>query len=130
MTRILTCPATQVRVYSRAATIAQDALSSMKTILAFSAQEKIVTLYDEYLQTAYNKGKKKSILFGVLFSSQTFFTISGTALAFWEGSRLYQSGEIPDVGKVITVILSVSPFKYRMPHPEKEATDVRCLLIR
>lgn len=83
----------------------------MKTIFAFGAQEKIVTLYDEYLQTAYNKGKKKSIIFGVLFSSQTFFTISGTALAFWEGFRLYQSGEIPNVGTVITVILSVSPFE-------------------
>ena len=61
----------------------------MKTILAFGTQEKVVTLYDEYLQTAYKKRKKKSLIFGVLFSSQTFFTISGTALAFWEGFRLY-----------------------------------------
>lgn len=83
----------------------------MKTILAFGAQEKIVTLYDEYLQAAYNKGKKKSLLFGILFSSQTFYTISGTALAFWEGFRLYRSGEVPNVGRVITVILSVSPFE-------------------
>lgn len=83
----------------------------MKTILAFGAQEKIVTLYDEYLLAAYIKGKKKSVVMGVFFSSQTFFTFSGTALAFWEGFRLYQSGEIPDVGKVITVILSVSPFE-------------------
>ena len=83
----------------------------MKTIIAFGAQEKVVTSYDEYLQTAYNKGRKKSLIFGVLFSSQTFFTISGTVLAFWEGFRLYQSGEIPNVGKVISVILSVSPLE-------------------
>lgn len=51
---------------------------------------------------------KKSIILGIIFSSQNFLTLSGTALAFWEGSRLYQSGEVPDVGKVITVILSVS----------------------
>ncbi|EMC96619.1 hypothetical protein BAUCODRAFT_148201 [Baudoinia panamericana UAMH 10762] len=97
-----------VRLYSRAATVAQDALGSMKTILAFGAQEKIVTLYDEYLRAAYDKGKKKSVMFGILFSSQNFFTISGMSLAFWEGSRLYQSGEIPNVSKVITVILSVT----------------------
>lgn len=82
----------------------------MKTVFAFGAQEKIVAQYDEYLQAAHQKGKAKSIIFGFLFSSQTFFTIAGTALAFWEGFRLYQSGEIPDVGKVITVILSVSLF--------------------
>ncbi|KAK3638408.1 hypothetical protein LTR56_013048 [Elasticomyces elasticus] len=96
------------RLYSQAGTIAQDALGSMKTILAFGAQEKIVTMYDEYLKAAYKTGKKKSVLFGILFSSQNFFTISGTALAFWEGSRMYQSGEVEDVGKVITVILSVT----------------------
>ena len=86
----------------------------MKTILAFGAQDKIVKLYDEYLLAAYIKGKKKSVVMGILFSSQTFFTFSGTALAFWEGFRLYQSGEVPDVGKVITVILSVSPFLHAM----------------
>ncbi|KAK5748111.1 hypothetical protein LTS12_021846 [Elasticomyces elasticus] len=96
------------RLYSQAGTVAQDALGSMKTILAFGAQEKIVTMYDEYLKAAYKTGKKKSVLFGILFSSQNFFTISGTALAFWEGSRMYQSGEVEDVGKVITVILSVT----------------------
>ena len=101
------CPH-QVRIYSRAGTIAQDALGSIKTILAFGAQAKIVALYDELLQVAYKRGMKKSVFLGIIFSSQTFLTISGTALAFWEGSRLYQSGEIPNVGSVITVILSVS----------------------
>lgn len=32
----------------------------MKTILAFGAQEKIVTLYDEQLQAARKIGMKKS----------------------------------------------------------------------
>lgn len=34
--------------------------------------------------------------------------MSATALAFWEGFRLYQSGDIPNVGTVFTVILSVT----------------------
>lgn len=34
--------------------------------------------------------------------------MSGTALAFWEGFRLFQSGEVRDVGTIITVILSVT----------------------
>lgn len=76
------------QLYSQAGIIAQDALGSMKTILAFGAQGKIVSMYDEYLRAAHRVGKKKAIIFGVLFASQTFFTLAGTALAFWEGARL------------------------------------------
>ena len=64
--------------------------------------------YDEYLQTAHKEGNKKSLLFGILFSAQTFLVMSGTALAFWEGFRLFQSGEIDNVGTVFTVVLSVT----------------------
>lgn len=34
--------------------------------------------------------------------------MSGTALAFWEGFRMFQQGEIDDVGTVFTVVLSVT----------------------
>lgn len=36
--------------------------------------------YDEYLEEAHTEGKKLSLLFAVLFSNQTFFVMSGTAL--------------------------------------------------
>ncbi|MCJ1396244.1 hypothetical protein MMC18_009133 [Xylographa bjoerkii] len=96
------------RIYSRAAVLAQDAISSIRTIHAFGAQQKIVNRYDEYLQTAHEEGNKKSFIWGVLFSSQTVLVMSGTALAFWEGFRLFQSGEIESVGTVFTVVLSVT----------------------
>jgi ATP-binding cassette subfamily B (MDR/TAP) protein 1 len=43
----------------------------------------------------------------VLFSGQTFLVMAGTSLAFWQGFRMFQSGEIGDVGTVFTVVLSV-----------------------
>ena len=98
----------QVRIYSRAATIAQDAIDSIKTIHAFGAQPKIVNWYDTYLQKAHKIGNKESLIYGVMFSTQTFLVMSGTALAFWEGFRLFQSGEIQHVGTVFTVVLSVT----------------------
>ena len=64
--------------------------------------------YDKYLQRARHEGKKKSLIYGVLFSSHTFLTLAGTALAFWQGFRLFESGEIPDIGTVFTVVLSVT----------------------
>ncbi len=83
-------------------------MSSIKTIHAFGAQQKIVNRYDEHLQAAHKEGNKKSLLFGILFSAQTFLVMSGTALAFWEGFRLFRSGEIDNVGTVFTVVLSVT----------------------
>ncbi|KAK1809693.1 hypothetical protein LTR12_015949 [Friedmanniomyces endolithicus] len=96
------------RIYSRAAVLAQDALSSIKTIHAFGAQSKIVKKYDEFLEEAHQESKKLSVFFGILFSGQTFFVMSGTALAFWQGYRMFRSGEIASVGTVFTVVLSVT----------------------
>lgn len=45
--------------------------------------------------------------YAVLFSTQYFCVFSGIALAYWQGYRMYRSGEIPDVGKIFTVVLSV-----------------------
>ncbi|KAF2156892.1 putative ABC transporter [Myriangium duriaei CBS 260.36] len=97
-----------LKIYSRAAVLAQDALGSIKTIHAFGAQPKVASWYEDYLQEAKQEGSKKSVIYGVLFSCQTFLVMSGTALAFWEGFRLYQSGEIKNVGTVFTVVLSIT----------------------
>lgn len=96
------------RTYSRAAVLAQEAISSIKTVHAFWAHEKMVNKYDEYLEAAHQQGKKKSPLYGILFSTQYFCVLSGTALAFWQGFRMYLSGEIQNVGVVINVVLAVT----------------------
>lgn len=96
------------RIYSRAAVLAQDALSSIKTIHAFGAASKMLANYDEYLTEAHEKSKIMSLMFGIIFSTQTFFVLSGTSLAFWQGLRMFRNGEIGSVGTVFTVILSVT----------------------
>jgi ATP-binding cassette subfamily B (MDR/TAP) protein 1 len=95
------------KIYSQAGTLAQDAISSIRTIHAFGAHQKIVDKYETYLQRAHKEGNKKSIIYGVLFSGQTFLVMAGTSLAFWQGFRMFQSGEIANVGTVFTVVLSV-----------------------
>lgn len=90
----------QVQTYSRAANLAQDALSSIKTVHAFGAGPRLVKWYDEYF--------KKSVILGVLFASQPFLVMAGTALSFWEGYRLFQHGEVGNVGTVFTAVLSVT----------------------
>lgn len=95
------------RIYSRAAVLAEEVLSSIRTVHAFYAQNKMVEKYNVYLQQAHEEGNKKGPNWGVLFSTEYFCVYSAIALSFWQGFRMYQSGEVPDVGKVFTVVLSV-----------------------
>ncbi|KAK4496175.1 hypothetical protein PRZ48_012155 [Zasmidium cellare] len=97
-----------VKIYSRAAEIAHDALASIKSIRAFGAEKKVGEWYDDYLKQALVLGKKKCYIYASLLSSQTFMTISGTALAFWQGHSLFVDGEIDSVGTVFTVVLAVT----------------------
>lgn len=59
-----------LRIYSRAAALAQDAISSIRTIHAFGAGEKILRKYDEYLEEAHKEGNKKSLIYVVMFGTE------------------------------------------------------------
>ena len=96
-----------VKIYSAAAVHAEEAFSSVKTVHAFWAHSKIMDKYEEYLVRAHREGEKKSLLYAVVFSTENFCVFSGVALAYWQGYRMFVSGEVPDVGKVFNVVLSV-----------------------
>lgn len=96
------------KTYSQAASLAEEAFSSIRTIQAFWAYSKMSDQYNEFLEAAHNEGKKKSPNYAVLFSTEYFCVYSGIALSFWQGFRMYQSGEIANAGTVFTVVLSVT----------------------
>ena len=91
-----------VRIYSQASNMAQETISSIRTVHAFGARAKMVQKYDDFLQQAHTIGNKKCPIYGVLFSVEYFCVYSGIALCFWQGFRMFQNGEIVDVGQVFT----------------------------
>ncbi|KAI4096023.1 MAG: hypothetical protein LQ344_001257 [Seirophora lacunosa] len=93
-------------ILSRGAVVAQESISSISTIQAFWAQKRMITWYEEYLSLAHKHGNRRSPAWGVLFSTEYFCSYAGIALAFWQGFRMYESGEIGSVGTVFTVVLS------------------------
>ncbi|KAL6917603.1 hypothetical protein ACHAPO_000588 [Fusarium lateritium] len=93
--------------YSQANVFAQEVLTSIRTVHAFWAQGRMGERYNSYLQEAHTTGKKKSMIYGIMSASTYFCMYSGNALAFWQGFRMYRSGEIDSVGTVFTVVLSV-----------------------
>ncbi|PNS20971.1 Leptomycin B resistance protein pmd1 [Sphaceloma murrayae] len=97
-----------VEIYSQAAVLAQEVLSSMKTVHAFCAQDKILRRYNALVSAARIHGNKKSPTGGIVAFSQQFCTLGGTALAFWQGFRMFRSGEIDSAGTVLSVVLCIT----------------------
>lgn len=95
-------------LYGRAGSFAEDVISSMRTVHAFWARPKLVAKYDQFLAKAHVIGRKKSKIYMVLFSCEFFMIYAGFALAFWEGLRMYNAGEISTPGTVVTVLFSVT----------------------
>ncbi|KAJ9636367.1 hypothetical protein H2199_008042 [Coniosporium tulheliwenetii] len=94
-------------LYSSAAALAGDTISSVGTVHAFSAASKVAKKYDGYLQRAYEIGRSKSMVWGLFYSTEYFLAYAAYALAFWQGIRMFTSGEINDPGVIIIVLFSV-----------------------
>ncbi|PHH78745.1 hypothetical protein CDD80_6296 [Ophiocordyceps camponoti-rufipedis] len=94
-------------VYAQSGVLAQEAFASIRTAHAFWAFPGLTARFDDILDRAKRVGDKKSIVYAILFPVEFFCVISGYALAFWQGMRMYRSGEISDPGTIVTVIFAV-----------------------
>ncbi|POR34332.1 Leptomycin B resistance protein pmd1 [Tolypocladium paradoxum] len=94
-------------IYSQSGSLAEEAFSTIRTAHAFWAFPKLAARFDAILEAARRVGRRKSLLYAVLFPVEFFCVIAGYALAFWQGVRMYASGEIPQPGTVVTVIFAV-----------------------
>ncbi|XPS78515.1 ABC-type xenobiotic transporter [Ascochyta lentis] len=94
-------------IYSKAGLIAEEVFSTVRTVHSFWLNPLLSKRYDKLLGDAMVVGMRKSPNYAVLFSSEFFCVYCGYGLAFWQGIRRYQSGEISEAGDVFTVILAV-----------------------
>ncbi|KAF2708657.1 multidrug resistance protein-like protein 1 [Pleomassaria siparia CBS 279.74] len=94
-------------IYSKAGLLAEEVFSTMRTVHSFWLHPLLSQRYDKLLSDATKVGMKKSPVYAMLFSVEFFCVFSGYGLAFWQGIRMYTSGEIKQSGQVFTVILAV-----------------------
>ncbi|OAQ98396.1 hypothetical protein LLEC1_04360 [Akanthomyces lecanii] len=94
-------------IYSKSGTIAEEAFATIRTAHAFWAFPKLSRRFTDILEEARQVGNKKSIIYAILFSFEFLCIFSGYGLAFWQGMRMYASGEITQPGTVVTVIFAV-----------------------
>ncbi|RHZ83267.1 hypothetical protein Glove_99g187 [Diversispora epigaea] len=93
-------------VYAEAGTIAEQALSGIRTVTSFGGQQREIDRYNQKLQGAYVIGKKKAVTSGISFGL-IYFSFFGTySLAFWYGGTLVYKGTM-NGGEVLNVIFAV-----------------------
>ncbi|ORX77993.1 P-loop containing nucleoside triphosphate hydrolase protein [Basidiobolus meristosporus CBS 931.73] len=93
--------------YSKASTVAEEALANVRIAQAFNSQERLATLYEKNLHIASRHGLRKAIAGALMLGGIFFIAYSANALAFWEGSRLIVKDITKDTGSVYTVIFLV-----------------------
>lgn len=78
----------EVEVYAVAGAIAEEALSAIRTVVAFGGQKSEFERYTINLQKTYSTNIKKGLLAGLGFGLVWFFIYASYALSFWYGVTL------------------------------------------
>eukprot|EP00117_Sycon_ciliatum_P020475 scpid51571/ scgid2117/ Multidrug resistance protein 1A; ATP-binding cassette sub-family B member 1A; MDR1A; Multidrug resistance protein 3; P-glycoprotein 3 len=92
--------------YAKAGAVAEEVLSSIRTVVAFGGETKEADRYIHELEGARKVGVKKGFVFGVGFGSAYFLMFGAFGLAFWYGSVLIWDGTIT-TGAMLTSFFSI-----------------------
>uniref|UniRef100_A0A1A7WC62 ATP-binding cassette, sub-family B (MDR/TAP), member 4 n=1 Tax=Iconisemion striatum TaxID=60296 RepID=A0A1A7WC62_9TELE len=92
--------------YAKAGAVAEEVLSAIRTVYAFSGQNKEIERYHKNLKDAKRMGIKKAISANIAMGFTFLMIYLSYALAFWYGSTLILSGEYT-IGKLLTVFFVV-----------------------
>ncbi|KAM4579986.1 ATP-dependent translocase ABCB1 [Odontesthes bonariensis] len=92
--------------YAKAGAVAEEVLSAIRTVFAFSGQNKEIERYNRNLEDAKRMGIRKAISANIAMGFTFLMIYLSYALAFWYGSTLILSNEYT-IGSVLTVFFVV-----------------------
>ncbi|KYO26786.1 ATP-binding cassette sub-family B member 5 isoform X1 [Alligator mississippiensis] len=110
---IITLTSKELTAYSKAGAIAEEVLSSVRTVVAFGGQEKEIKRYTSRLGEAKNIGIKKAIA-SKLSLGFVYLIINGCyGLAFWYGTTLIlEDNSEYTIGSVLAIFFCVTYSSY------------------
>ncbi|XP_011403751.1 PREDICTED: multidrug resistance protein 1A-like, partial [Amphimedon queenslandica] len=94
------------KAYATAGALAEEVLSSIKTVIAFGGEYKESDRYTSHLKSARSAGIKKGLGLGLSLGYVFFLIFSAYAIAFWFGGYLISEG-LTQGGQVLTVFFCV-----------------------
>nr|XP_046260734.1 bile salt export pump isoform X3 [Scatophagus argus] len=97
----------ELKAYAKAGAVADEVLSSIRTVAAFGGEEKETERYDRNLAEAQSWGVKKGTIIGVFQGYLWCIIFFCYALAFWYGSKLVIDTQEMSPGSLIQVFFGV-----------------------
>ncbi|XP_042350233.1 bile salt export pump [Plectropomus leopardus] len=97
----------ELKSYAKAGAVADEVLSSIRTVAAFGGEEKEAERYDRNLAEAQNWGVKKGTIIGIFQGYLWCIIFLCFALAFWYGSKLVIDTKELTPGTLIQVFFGV-----------------------
>lgn len=105
-----TLAAKEQEAYGSAGAAVEEALSSIRTVTAFSGQQQEVDRYEERLRPAETMGCKRGLFSGLGGGVSWFIIYSSYALAFWYGVELIIESRATGDGEYTPAILVIVLF--------------------
>ncbi|KAG9476286.1 hypothetical protein GDO78_003056 [Eleutherodactylus coqui] len=97
----------ELSAYATAGAVAEEVLSSVRTVVAFGGQEKEIQRYTNNLGEAKKIGIKKTITSQLAVGVMYGFIYGSYALGFWYGSVLVLGGNGYTIGDVLAVLFCI-----------------------
>lgn len=82
----------ELQAYGAAGAVAEEVLSSIRTVVSFGGEEKEIERYNQCLIPASKKGIRRGLLTSIGAALIWFCIYAGYALAFWYGVKLIVDG--------------------------------------
>ncbi|XP_075068305.1 ATP-binding cassette sub-family B member 5 isoform X4 [Mixophyes fleayi] len=97
----------ELSAYAKAGAVAEEVLSSIRTVVAFGGQEKEIKRYSNNLGEAKKIGIRKSITSQFAVGVMFFLIYASYGLGFWYGTTLILGGKGYTIGSTLVVFFSV-----------------------
>ncbi|XP_068446529.1 bile salt export pump isoform X2 [Clinocottus analis] len=97
----------ELQAYAKAGAIADEVLSSIRTVAAFGGEKKEVQRYDKNLISAQRVGIRKGLIMGFFTGYMWLVIFLCYALGFWYGSGLVVDSEEYTAGTLLQVFFGV-----------------------
>ncbi|KAF0923152.1 hypothetical protein E2562_003366 [Oryza meyeriana var. granulata] len=93
-------------MYEEASQVANDAVSSIRTVASFSAEEKVMDLYKRKCEGPLRTGIRTAIISGIGFGVSIFLLFGVYAASFYAGARLVEDKKttFPNVFRVFLAL--------------------------
>uniref|UniRef100_A0A452RYI7 Bile salt export pump n=1 Tax=Ursus americanus TaxID=9643 RepID=A0A452RYI7_URSAM len=97
----------ELKAYAKAGSVADEVLSSVRTVAAFGGEKKEVERYEKNLVFAQRWGIRKGIVMGFFTGFMWCLIFFCYALAFWYGSKLVLEDGEYTAGTLVQIFLSI-----------------------